>query len=76
LRGDEAEKRKRRWKPALGLVKMVLRDPRGIKACLLGVPDLLCRQTVSFRRRRIIEKPREKPQPLQICKTLHEDLVH
>ena len=74
LRRDEAEKCERRRKATFRLVKMVLRDPRGIETRRLRVPDLLRGQAISFRRRGVIEKPREKPQPLQICKTFHEGL--
>jgi hypothetical protein len=56
-------------------MKMVLRDPCGIEAGLLRMHDLLGRQAISFRRRRLIEKPRKKPQSLQIYQTLHSDLL-
>jgi hypothetical protein len=39
------------------------------------VPDLLCRQPIPFRRRRLIEQPCEKAKSLQIRETLHEDLL-
>jgi hypothetical protein len=61
-------------------MKMVLRDPRGIKPYAFGMPDLLCRQAISLRWRRVLEEPRKKAKSLQkakslrICQTLHEDL--
>ena len=55
LRGDEAEKGERSGKPALPLMEMVLRNPCGIEASFLRLPDLLGRQTIPFRRRRLIE---------------------
>jgi hypothetical protein len=60
LRRDETEKSEGRRKATLGLMEMVLRDPCGIKAGFLGVPDLLGRQTISFGWGRLIEQPREK----------------
>jgi hypothetical protein len=72
LRGDEAEKGERSRKPTLSLMEMVLCDPSGIKTCSFRVPDLLCGQTISFGRRRLIEKPREKAQSLRICEALHK----
>jgi hypothetical protein len=64
LRSDEAEKSEGSRKSALGFMEVMLRDPSGIKTCCFRVPDLLCRQTISFGRRRLIEKPREKAQSL------------
>src|SRR5947209_14284326 len=74
LRGDETEKSEGSRKAALGLMEMVLRDPCGIKPGFFSVPNLLCRQTIPLGRRRLIKKPREKPQSLQIRETLHKDL--
>jgi hypothetical protein len=39
---------------------MVLCNPRRIETSFLRMLDLLSRQAISFRRRRVIEKPREK----------------
>ena len=55
LRGDEAEKSERRRKPAFPLMEMVLRDPRGIEAGFLRLPDLLGRDAIPLCRRRLIE---------------------
>jgi hypothetical protein len=52
-------------------MEMVLRDPSGIKPGGFRVPDLLCGQAISLGGRRLIEKPREKSQSLQICEALH-----
>ncbi|MGY4597958.1 hypothetical protein ACVWXL_005704 [Bradyrhizobium sp. GM22.5] len=46
---------------------MMLRDPRGIEARLLGAHDLLGREAISVGRRGLVEKPREKPQTFQVC---------
>jgi hypothetical protein len=55
-------------------MKMVLRDPSGIKAGFFRVQDLLRRQAISFGWQRIIEKPCKKSQSLQIGERLHEGL--
>jgi hypothetical protein len=60
LRSDETEKSERSGKPALTLMKMVLRNPCRIKTCAFRVPDLLCRQPIPLRRSRVVEKPRKK----------------
>ena len=74
LRRDETEKCEWRREPALAFVKMVLRDPCGIKAGGFRVNDLRCRQAISFRGWHIVEQPREKTQSLQIWQTIHDDL--
>jgi hypothetical protein len=55
-------------------MKVMLGDPGGIEPGLLGMPNLLRRQTIPLGGRRLIEQPREKAQSLQICETLHEEL--
>jgi hypothetical protein len=55
-------------------MKMVLRDPRGIKTCCFRVDDLRCREAISFRRTHVVEQSREKTQSLQIWQMIHEAL--
>ena len=63
-RGHMREEHQRRRQSTFGFVEMVLGDPCRVEPAAFGMSDLLRREPVSLRRRRLIEHAREKAEAL------------
>jgi len=58
-----SQEHERRRKAAFVLVEMVLGDPGGVEAAMLGVDDLLRGEPLPFGRARDVEQAREEAKP-------------